>query len=112
MNTGNAQILNCFRIMLNAVGLNFKLTQDGPVKGAHVGWEGLMGTGQLEESRGGPAQIVRLVGDPSTDRLFSSRNTIGNSVTDSDGKVRVGVEGVGQREKKPENAPKVMKRRA
>jgi hypothetical protein len=109
LNIGNAQIVNCFRIMLNAVGLDFKLTQDGPVKGARVGWQGDSGFSELVESRGGPDQIVRFVGSGS-DGEFKSANSITNAATDADGKTRVKVEGVGQRVKKSANAVRVSRR--
>lgn len=114
LNTGNAQILNCFRIMLNALGLDFKVAQDGPVKGARVGWQPDAGFSQLVESRGGPDQIVRFVGDAGSQYqsggAFTSSNSITNAATGPDGRTTVKVEGVGQRVKKSENAAKVMKR--
>jgi hypothetical protein len=39
MNTGKLTTLNCFRIMLNAAGLDFNLPSDGPVSDAQVKWE-------------------------------------------------------------------------
>ena len=113
LNTGNAQIFNCFRIMLNALGLDFSLTQDGPVKGARVGWQGDSGFSELVESRGGPDQIVRFVGDVGSriqsGGLITSSNSITNAGTDKDGKTTVKVEGVGQRTKKSDSAAKVIR---
>jgi hypothetical protein len=38
-NTGNAQIANCLRPALNAMGIDFSLPQDGPIANAGVDWE-------------------------------------------------------------------------
>lgn len=104
LNIGNASMLNCFRIMLNAAGLDFSLPNDGVVKGAQVDWEGLDGFDEAAAAlHDGPDQIVRFVGDQGsqyqTGGAFTSFNSITKSVTDADGKVRVTVEGVGQKTK-------------
>ena len=108
MNVGNAQMVNCFRIMLNAGGLDFKLPNDGAVKGAQLDWEGVTGFSESDATlHGGPEQIVRFVGDPKgqfqNGGASTSFNPITKAVTDADGKVRVTVEGVGQPNKLAQN---------
>jgi hypothetical protein len=115
LNIGNAQMLNCFRIMLNAVGMDFSLPNDGPVKGAQVAWDGYEGFSEAAAVlHGGPEQIVRFAGD-SAGRIqsgggASSKNAVTNAVTDADGKVKVSVEGVGQRQRMSNDARQVMKK--
>ncbi|MHB1006784.1 MAG: hypothetical protein ACYC3S_14240 [Chloroflexota bacterium] len=104
LNIGQAQTLNCFRLMLNSAGLDFDLPNDGPVQGAHVQWRGLDGFNEAAAAlHGGPEQIVRFVdkdgnriqggGDAST-----GENAITNQSTDGNGQAFIEVEGVGQRE--------------
>ena len=103
MNIGNAEMLNCFRAMLIAIGLDFTLPNDGPVKGAHVSWEGVEGFDQAAAAlHGGSDAIVQLV---STDASHPVRD----AVTGDDGKVKVGVEGRGQRENISDDATAVNK---
>jgi hypothetical protein len=104
MNVGKAQMINCFRIMLNAAGLDFSLPNDGPVKGAQVDWEGVAGFDEAAAAlHDGPDQIVRFVGDQGSQYqsggAFTSFNAMTKSVTDADGKARITVEGVGQKKK-------------
>ena len=114
MNVGNAQMLNCFRIMLNAAGLDFSLPNDGAAKGAQIDWEGVSGFDEAAATlHGGPDQIVRFVGDAGsqyqTGGAFTSFNSITKSVVDDNGKARVKVEGVGQRDRLGQNARKRTK---
>ncbi len=114
LNIGNAQMVNCFRIMLNAIGMDFKLPNDGPVKGAQIDWEGMTGFSETDAAlHGGPDQIVRFVGDSSSHYqsggAFTSFNSITKAVTDADGKARVTVEGVGQDDKLGQNARRQTK---
>ena len=79
LNVGNASMLNCFRIMLNAAGLDFSLPNDGAVKGAQVDWDGLDGFDEAAATlHDGPDQIVRFVGDQavSTRAAAPSRASI------------------------------------
>jgi hypothetical protein len=78
---GNAQMLNCMRGLLIAVGLDFSLPNNGPIQGAVVSWEAVEGFDR-------PEAIVRFVSEGS--------GPIRNAVTGEDGTVRVGVEGVPQ----------------
>ncbi len=103
MNIGNAEMLNCFRAMLIAIGLDFTLPNDGPVKGAHVSWEGVEGFDQAAAAlHGGSDAIVQFA---STDASHPVRD----AVTGDDGKVKVGVEGRGQRENISDDATAVNK---
>ena len=104
LNMGNMQYVNCFRVMLNAGGLDFKLPNDGPAKGAQIEWYGLSGFDESAAAlHGGPEQIVRFVGDSGSQLQnggsFTSFNSITKSPVDADGKARVTVEGVGQKDK-------------
>ena len=102
LNIGNAQMLNCFRVVLNAGGLDFSLPNDGPVKGAVVSWEGVEGFDQAAAYlHGGSDAIVQF-------RTAGSQRVV-NAVTGDDGKVQVGVEGRGQREDFSDNATEVRK---
>jgi len=115
MNIGNAQMLNCFRIMLNAVGQDFSLANDGPVKGAHVLWYGVDGFDQAAAAlHGGSEAIVQFVA-PEDSRIqgggdaSSGLNAVTNAVTGEDGKVKIGVEGRGQRKNLPDDATAITK---
>jgi hypothetical protein len=85
MDIGDAQWANCFRLVLNAAGLDFSLPNDGPVKGASVQWIGVEGFNEAAEILGEGEQLVRFYGSDPT------RHT-----TDAAGVSRIGVEGVGQ----------------
>src|SRR5204863_6777512 len=115
MNIGNAQMLNCFRIMLNAVGQDFSLPNDGPVKGAHVLWYGVEGFDQAAAAlHGGSEAIVQFVA-PVASRIqgggdaSSGLNAVTNAVTGEDGKVKIGVEGRGQLKNVSKDATAVTK---
>ncbi len=116
LNVGNAQLFNCFRIMLNSAGLDFTVPGDGPVKDARVAWVGVSGFSEAAEVlHGGPEQMVRFYADPST-RVqgggdpSSGLNPITNQLTDAKGTARVGVEGVGQNEDLGADVEPVMER--
>ena len=115
MNVGNAQMLNCFRVMLNAVGLDFSLANDGPVKGAHVGWYGVQGFDQSAAAlHGGDEAIVQFVA-PAASRTQTAGNPVSslnpetNSVTGDEGAVKIGVEGRGQQHRISDDASRVSK---
>jgi hypothetical protein len=113
MNIGNAQMLNCFRAMLIAVGLDFSIPNDGPVKGAHVLWYGVDGFDQAAATlHGGSEAIVQFVA-PEASRVQGSGSASASPVTDAvtgdDGKVEMGVEGRGQRENVSNDARKINK---
>lgn len=115
MDVGKAQMFNCFRIMLNSVGLDFSVRNDGPLKGAHVAWVGLEGFDEtVAVLHGGPEQIVRFVGDPAN-RIqnggdpSSGINVVTNQIVGADGMVYVNVEGVGQRKALSDKAQKLIK---
>ena len=114
--TGDEQAANCFRGMLNTMGLDFTVPQNGPVKGAKVAWAGMYGFDQAAEAlHGGPEAIVQFVDDPAN-RIqdgakweFSSGNAIVNQTTDENGSVHIGVEGRGQSEPVPDGAGRVVR---
>ncbi len=114
--TGDEQAVNCFRIMLNSVGLDFTVAQNGPVKGAKVAWTGLHGFNQAAAAlHGGPEAIVQFVDDPAN-RIqdgakwdFYAGNAVVNQTTDANGTVHIGVEGRGQSEPVPDAAGRVVK---
>ena len=113
MNIGNAQILNCFRIMLNAVGQDFSLPNDGPVKGARVLWFGVEGFDETTQAlHGGSEAIVQFVA-PEESRIqgggSASTSPVTHAVTGDDGKVQIGVEGRGQRQRISDDATEVRK---
>jgi hypothetical protein len=58
LNVGNAEMLNCFRAMLIAVGLDFSLANNGPVKGARVRWYGVDGFDQAEAVLHGGSEAI------------------------------------------------------
>ena len=103
LNIGNAQMLNCFRALLIAVGLDFSLPNDGPVKGAQVSWYGVDGFDlSAAPLHGGSEAIVQFA---STD----ASHPVKDAVTGDDGKVQVGVEGRGQRKNVSNDATAVNK---
>jgi hypothetical protein len=102
LNIGNAQMVNCFRQILNLAGLDFSLPNDGPVKGAVVTWYGVDGFDQAAAAlHGGSEAIVQFVS--------SGSQRIVNAVTGDDGKVQIGVEGRGQRQNLSNDATEVPK---
>jgi hypothetical protein len=91
LNVGNAEMLNCMRVLLIAVGLDFNLGNNGPVKGAIVSWEGVQGF------------------DDTVWFTSAGSGPIRDAVTGEDGKVRVSVEGRPQRQRLPDDAAEVPK---
>ncbi|HXF72273.1 MAG TPA: hypothetical protein VNO79_06660 [Actinomycetota bacterium] len=94
MDVGKAQMLNCFRILLNAAGLDFSLPDDGPVEGAEVLWRCVEGC-----RVGEPVQLCALPcsgaggiqsGDP-TRNAYETR-------TGEDGVARTGIQGRRQKQ--------------
>lgn len=105
MDAGKAQMLNCFRIMLNAAGLDFSLPNDGPVEGAEVLWRCVKGC-----RVGEPVQLCALPcsgvggiqsGDP-TKNAYETR-------TGEDGVARTGIQGRRQKQELGEWALEVRK---
>ena len=117
LNIGKGQMANCFRIMLNAAGLDFNLPNDGPLKDARVAWVGETGFSESAEAVGGPAQIVRFVGTEQS-RIQSGGdvsqgfNVVTNQVTDSRGMTRVSVEGTGQKKEIRDDAKQIVTKSA
>lgn len=98
LNIGSAQMVNCFRLMLNSAGVDFALPNHGPVRNASVSWVGLNGfNAGAAAPRGGPEQIVAFAGQ------------INNLRTDNQGKVRATINGVGQKRELSEQARQVDK---
>ncbi len=113
MDLGKVEWVNCFRIVLNAMGLDFNVDASGPIADASVSWTGISGFSEGAIYGGGPEQIVRFVNDPGS-RIQSgggiyAPNAITNQLTDKEGKARVKVEGVGQRQNLGRQPRSVMK---
>ena len=88
--------------MLNAVGLDFSLPNDGPVKGAHVNWYGAEGFDiSAAPLHGGSEAIVELT-EPEAGTSSFGRDPITDAVTGEDGKVHVDVEGKSSARRDPE----------
>lgn len=102
MDMGKIQWSNCFRQVLNAVGLDFNVENDGPIEGASVSWSGESGFG---------GQLVQFVGNAGSHFQTSGNMTspILDARTDKSGKARVDVEGVGQRQDLGGDPKPVMK---
>ena len=66
---GKVAWVNCFRIMLNAMGLDLNVDNDGPVKGAEVTWTGWAVSGDV--GRGVRHRASRAVS--SGDEAIASR---------------------------------------
>lgn len=105
MDVGKAQMLNCFRIMLNAAGLDFSLPNDGPVEGVEVLWRCVSGCGV-----GGPVQLCAppcsgvggiQSGDPSRN-AYETR-------TGEGGVARTGIQGRRQKQELGDWALEVRK---
>ncbi len=102
LNFGKVAWINCFRIMLNAMGLDLSVDNDGPVKGAEVTWTGWAGFRGRWAIGSGAYHIVQFVGD-ADNRIQGSGPTSRshgnmNQVTDANGEARVEVSGIGQEE--------------
>jgi hypothetical protein len=80
MKANALRYLNCYRFLLNTMGIDFNTNNDGPIEGAQVTWKlyagGASGSGDLG--------IVQFVGNPITR-------------TDAQGVARVTLEGVHQK---------------
>lgn len=92
LNAGGSRYLNCFRIMLNAAGVDFNVGNDGPIDNAKVTWKlyrgGATGSGDIG--------VAQFRGDPQMR-------------TDGAGMARITVEGKRQRRQLPEAAVAVEK---
>ncbi len=113
MDLSKIEWLNCLRIPLNAMGLDFSVDADGPIEGASVAWTASSGFSDVAIYSGGAEQLVRYVGD-SGSRIQSggavtAHHAIMDQLTDSEGKARVQVEGVGQRTNLGRQPTPVMK---
>ncbi|MBA3444734.1 MAG: hypothetical protein H0T58_07785 [Gemmatimonadales bacterium] len=101
MNLGKIEWINCLRMPLNAMGLDFSVDGDGPVEGASVSWTASAGFSDVAIYRGGTEQLVRYVTNDDSRIQTGGSVTGGHSITDqstdSEGRARVQVEGVGQR---------------
>ncbi len=74
LDVGNAQIVNCLRPALNAVGIDFSLPQDGPLVGSLVEWA-------IQSRVGAANDVLQTLGDPilaagSTKRNIQTANLI------------------------------------
>jgi hypothetical protein len=88
LDIGNAQIANCLRPVLNLLGLDFSLPNDGAVAGAEVDWYPRQGFDQY---------IVEFHDNPL------------HNVTDANGTTTIGIEGTGQDHDLPDDARPVLK---
>jgi hypothetical protein len=101
--TGDAQIVNCFRIMLNAVGQDFDLPNDGVAPDVPVTWTII---------RGG---ALPMGSDPfvewAAEKLQPSGKTMTTEVpTDALGQSKIMISGAPQRTPVPKGARPVWKR--
>lgn len=91
LDLGNAQMVNCLRILFNGAGLDFSLWNDGPIKNAGVDWLILQGG---TTSRGlGYIKFDEAEGNWPIDRR-----------TDGEGKDVIAIEGVRQKRNLPADA--------
>lgn len=97
MDTGQAQLVNCLRPMLNAAGLDLSLPSDGAIAGAELHWRGGMGFVQGTDLSG---RIVEFYGDTQ------------GQASDERGQGRIGVEGFGQEQALSDQAVPVLKQAA
>ena len=101
MDLSKIEWVNCLRIPLNAMGIDFSVDADGPIEGASVAWTAASGFSDVAIYSGGAEQLVRYVGDPGSriqnGGAVTAHNAIMDQLTDSNGTARVQVEGVGQR---------------
>jgi hypothetical protein len=110
---GKVAWLNCFRIMLNAMGLDLNVDNDGPVKGAEVTWAGWAGFRGRWAVGSGPEQLVQFIGDENNriqgSGLTSRSHANMNQVTNDQGEARVEITGIGQEEFLGSQPREVMK---
>src|SRR5215210_2880256 len=113
MDMGKIEWLNCLRIPLNAVGLDFSVDADGPIEGASVAWTASSGFSDVAIYSGGAEQLVRYVASAESriqnGGAASGGHSIMNQLTDKKGQERLQVEGVGQRENLGRDPRAVMK---
>lgn len=99
---GKLQWINCFRIMLNAVGLDLNTESSGPVEGAEVTWYGWAGFRGPWAVGGGTEQLARFTSGGAAGSVTTQK-------TDAQGKARILVEGIGQEEFLGSQPREVMK---
>lgn len=112
MDIGSFQTLNCFRIMLNSMGLDFSLPNDGAVEGAGVAWRGIQGFNQAAAALpGGPEYFVHFAS--STPRIQESgsapRSDVTQQRTDKAGRATMRVQGAKQKRAVPRDAMEVTR---
>jgi hypothetical protein len=98
MDFGKVSWINCYRIMLNAIGLDLNVDNDGPYKGAEVTWTGWAGFRAAWAIGAGPEHLVMLSAD--SEGRIQGGGPVGNmnQITDDNGEARVTVTGRGQDE--------------
>ena len=110
---GKVAWINCFRIMLNAAGLDLNVDSDGPVKGAEVTWTGWAGFRGPWAVGSGPEHLVQFIGDADNRIQGSGRTSRShanmNQVTNDQGEARVDITGMGQEEFLGSQPREVMK---
>jgi len=91
---GNAQMMNCFRIMLNGAGMDFDLPSDGPAKDAPVDWV-----------------IVKGGGLPmGSDRFVEWASSDLGVKTDAQGISRIAIQGARQKKDFPEDSARPVRK--
>lgn len=96
MNTENLQFLNCVRLALNNMGIDVKITRNGPVNGAGIDWVLVKG-----------GTSVNTKGDYSiTDAIveFANADFYLKSKTNDLGKAEVTIRGAARKTILPDNA--------
>jgi hypothetical protein len=99
-NTKNWQAVNCTRIALNGVNLDFSLPNDGPVAGVTAKWL-LAEGGTTVTGHGYTFGFVEFVSTDGTPRIQSAMVPISNPAmpkTNEEGEIKFDIEGVKQRE--------------
>jgi hypothetical protein len=93
---GKGQMLNCFRILLNAGGLDFNLPSDGPIAGNKVAWSLTRGE-----------KWVRLCSVGTDKSACGGAGNAVSTVTDDSGTSVTGVQGKPQKRKLGDDAKPV-----
>ncbi len=110
---GKVAWINCFRIMLNAAGLDLNVDNNGPVKGAEVTWTGWAGFRGPWAVGSGPEHLVQFIGDADNRIQGSGRTSRShanmNQITNDQGEARVDITGMGQEEFLGSQPREVMK---
>lgn len=123
MNTGNWQMVNCFRMALNvSTGMDFSLVSDGPLGDVGIRWKLDEGGGRDVYSNGtgvtGKEQIVGFAADGATriqDKgagAGTKKSAVGDltfTKTDEKGEARIILEGSPQKNAKVGKVTPVMK---